>query len=67
MVKVKYLGKKLSRKIQLPVPYLTKSETGDLITFAGEGDIREMPDDSALNLVELAPDEFELVNTKKNS
>jgi len=67
MAKVKYLGKKLSRKIQLPVPYLTKSDTGELITFAGEGDIQEMPDESALNLVELAPDEFELVDAKKKS
>lgn len=67
MAKVKYLGEKLTKRIQLPVPYLTKSDTGALITFAGPGDIQEMPDESALNLVDLAPHEFELVDPKKKS
>lgn len=63
-MKVRYIGEKLTRKIQLPVPYLTKSETGDMVTFAGKDDVQDLPDQSAVNLVTICASEFELVEEK---
>lgn len=67
MTKVKYIGDKPERRIQLPVPYLTKSDTGELITFLGKDSVQELPDESAKNLLEICANEFELVEeeTKK--
>ena len=60
-MKVKYIGSKDVRRIQLPVPYLTKSDTGAIVDFTQAHPVQELPDESAKNLIEICANEFELV------
>lgn len=65
MLKVRYLGTKKNRRIQLPYPFLALGEAAGEVTFEGPGSVMEVDAENAKRMAASDHGLFELVQEEK--
>lgn len=64
LAEVKYLGTKPNFRVMLPYPFVSLSQRTGEVTFKATHDTNLVDEESAKQMVEMAPNLFELVPEK---
>lgn len=64
LVDIRYLGVKPNFRVMLPYPFVSLSAKTGEVTFAKTGETAGIDEESAKNMVEMAPNLFERVPEK---